>query len=249
MSELNFPSTTGRPTDGSFTYTANDVVYAWDGEKWTANSTQGLDGAYVNVDGDTMTGDLTVPNLISEGDVQTTSLNGGPLAGLRNLLVNGDFRIWQRGSTATAVGGTNTYQADRWECRGISGGSATQEINLTTNTPKHRLIATGVTAGVYLRQKIEAQNIRKLAGKQVTFSVGMLNIVPHLQVIYFDSSGSVHDVTIEAMGSTGVANKYSTDFYYPECKDRLWSYRARIDYSGLVWRPNRCPTQWDIRYV
>ena len=124
MTVLNFPPTNSQPTDGSFTYTANGVIYAWDGEKWTANSEQGLDGNFVNIDGDTMTGDLTVPNLISDGDVtavngdfsgdvQTTSLNGGPLAGLRNQLINGDFRVWQRGDTFTA-NASNTYTADRW---------------------------------------------------------------------------------------------------------------------------------------
>ena len=38
MTVLNFPSTAGKPTDGSFTYTANGVVYRWDGEKWAANT-------------------------------------------------------------------------------------------------------------------------------------------------------------------------------------------------------------------
>ncbi len=35
MTVLNFPSTAGKPTDGSFQYIANGVVYSWDGEKWT----------------------------------------------------------------------------------------------------------------------------------------------------------------------------------------------------------------------
>ena len=31
---LNFPSTTGQPTDGSFTYTAGGVTWIWDGSSW-----------------------------------------------------------------------------------------------------------------------------------------------------------------------------------------------------------------------
>ena len=92
MTLLNFPSTAGKPTDGSFTYTANGVIYSWDGEKWTANTEDSLNTTYVQVAGDTMTGDLTVP-----------SINGGPLAGLRNRIINGDFRVWQRGERPTAV--------------------------------------------------------------------------------------------------------------------------------------------------
>jgi hypothetical protein len=46
-----------------------------------------------------MTGNLTVP-----------SLNEGQLAGLRNVLINGDFRIWQRGAVVTS----SEFGPDRW---------------------------------------------------------------------------------------------------------------------------------------
>jgi hypothetical protein len=44
MTVLNFPSTAGQPTDGSFTYTANGVVYRWDGEKWVSNTQSNAGG-------------------------------------------------------------------------------------------------------------------------------------------------------------------------------------------------------------
>ena len=106
MTILAFPDTTGKPTDGSFTYEENGVIYSWTGDYWAANNAQGFDQRYVNADGDQMTGDLTVP-----------SLNGGPLAGLRNQIINGNFSIWQRGDDITvpgdAVNGA-AYTADRW---------------------------------------------------------------------------------------------------------------------------------------
>ena len=119
MAILNFPDTTGQPTDGSFTYTENDVIYVWDGAKWTAGVANNLTDTFVNRAGDTMTGDLTVPNLISEGDVtavnvQTTSLNGGQLAALRNVLLNADFAIAQRGSDGTAGADFEFPSVDRW---------------------------------------------------------------------------------------------------------------------------------------
>lgn len=33
---INFPSTTGQPTDGTFTYVVSGITYSWNGESWTA---------------------------------------------------------------------------------------------------------------------------------------------------------------------------------------------------------------------
>ena len=42
-------------------------------------------------------------------------LNGGPLSGLRNLIINGNFAINQRAYVSgAAVGAANTYTLDRW---------------------------------------------------------------------------------------------------------------------------------------
>ena len=104
---IQFPA--NPPLNDTFDY--DDKTYIWDGEKWTASAIGSFDEAYVNISGDTMTGDLTVP-----------SLNGGPLAGFRNALINGDYAIAQRYSnypwTATGVQ-TNAnpeslFGPDRW---------------------------------------------------------------------------------------------------------------------------------------
>ena len=58
MASLNFPPTT--PDVPGPEYTLNGVVYYWDGEKWTANNEDGFTEVFVNVDGDNMTGDLTL---------------------------------------------------------------------------------------------------------------------------------------------------------------------------------------------
>lgn len=33
---INFPSTTGQPTDGTFTYVVSGITYSWNGESWRA---------------------------------------------------------------------------------------------------------------------------------------------------------------------------------------------------------------------
>ncbi|WVQ00149.1 tail fiber protein [Synechococcus phage MA10] len=57
--------------------------------------------------------DLQVASLTSSGDVQAASLNSGPLAGMRNQLINGDFRVWQRGNDITNPA-NQSYVADHW---------------------------------------------------------------------------------------------------------------------------------------
>lgn len=53
------------------------------------------------------------------------TLNGGPLAGLRNLIINGNFAINQRGYVSgTATTGANQYTLDRWRIV-VSGQAAT----------------------------------------------------------------------------------------------------------------------------
>lgn len=51
--------------------------------------------------------------------------NAGPLSGLRNLIINGNFAINQRAYVSgSAVGAANTYTLDRWRVV-VSGQSAT----------------------------------------------------------------------------------------------------------------------------
>jgi hypothetical protein len=64
-------------------------------------------------------GDVTVTSLTSTGNseleaVQLSSVNGGQLAGLRNKIINGDFRINQR-VAATKAQSVGVYGFDRWK--------------------------------------------------------------------------------------------------------------------------------------
>jgi hypothetical protein len=158
MATLNFPSdpSTQNPVntyspDSTPLASDNGVTYVWDGEKWTANSGGGnLDDVYVNVNGDTMTGDLTVP-----------SLNGGPLAGMRNQLINGDFRVWQRGTTGLTDADA-FYGADRW----VSGANNT--ISRSGTAPvgfaySARIQYSGAATEGYVGQPIELDNTNRQA--------------------------------------------------------------------------------------
>ena len=94
MTAINFPAGAA----SGATHTEAGITWTFDGTVWDATGV-----GYVSKAGDTMTGNLTVP-----------SLNGGQLAGFRNILINGNLKINQRGVTiaAAAVG---AYGPDRWK--------------------------------------------------------------------------------------------------------------------------------------
>ena len=133
MAVINFPSSPSINDQ----YSANGIVYTWDGDAWTAATEYNLDLdiRYVETGGDTMTGNLTVP-----------SLNGGPLAGFRNILINGNLTINQRGipidaSSAIAIG---DYGQDRWK---KTAGGMTQIVESGNFEPSatYTLSGTDVT--------------------------------------------------------------------------------------------------------
>ena len=107
MTALNFPAS---PAVND-TYEVNGITYVWTGGFW--DSVGAETPGFVKIPGDTMTGDLTVPNLESIGDIQSTSQNGGQLAGFRNKIINGGFQVDQRGGPHNSTGGD--YGVDRWK--------------------------------------------------------------------------------------------------------------------------------------
>jgi hypothetical protein len=169
--------------------------------------------------GGTVAADVTATNLVSNGDVQTTSLNGGPLAGFRNLFVNGIFSINQRfGSTPQTLAGSQVYFADRWKVTGTTttGGTPTwQTTNGGTNTYRLRLVTATNIQPARIEQIVEAANVRPLAGQQMTVSV-YANEAPSVFIYTYDSSNTQVNITAspQSMVSEG-GNRYSFTFTLP----------------------------------
>jgi hypothetical protein len=97
----------------------------------------------VDLAGDTMTGDLNLPNLVATGDIQSTSQNGSQIAGFRNVIINGNLAINQRG-VDIASAATGAYGQDRWK---KTAGGMTQIIEAGNFEPgaTYTLSGTGVT--------------------------------------------------------------------------------------------------------
>lgn len=121
----------------------------------------------------TYTADQTFPGIIA------TSYNGGSIVG-RNEILNGDFSIWQRGTSFSNPGGV--YTADRWDLS-YDGSGTTRTVSRQTFAPGtcpsttyqskyfYRYSRSGGTGGTVdypLRQRIE--DVRTLSGQTVTVS-------------------------------------------------------------------------------
>ena len=59
MTVLNFPSTNGQPTNGSFTHEQNGIIYSWDGDKWSASAESASNFYLSKVNDDTADGTIT----------------------------------------------------------------------------------------------------------------------------------------------------------------------------------------------
>lgn len=149
----------------------------------------------------------------------TAAWEGSPqTAGFRNVLMNSNMDVWQRGTSITVPSGYG-YGADRWRTYSYGANTTTlSQQSFTVGSPA----ATGFEAQYFLRgiatqsqlvisQPIE--NVRTLAGTTVTFSFyakaasGTPTITPSLRQ-YFGTGGSPSaDVT-----TTGSAITLSTSW-------------------------------------
>lgn len=109
-----------------------------------------------------------------------TTLNDGPLAGYRNKVINGDFRIDQRNVGAAqsiSAGAALSYTVDRWYAHSTTVAIQGQQIlGIGSGAPlQNRYVFSKfnqVTPTVVLfGQRIESANTHDLAGNVATISV------------------------------------------------------------------------------
>jgi hypothetical protein len=107
------------------------------------------------------------------------SINDGPLAGTRNKIINGNFDVWQRGTSFTNMVEATTYTADRWSCYRDSyttGITVSQISGISQNGVNRNALrvqrnsGNTSTAGMNATQSLESINSRDLAGQTVTLS-------------------------------------------------------------------------------
>jgi hypothetical protein len=142
-----------------------------------------------------------------------SSINNGPLAGMRNAIINGNFDHWQRGTSFTG----SEYGADRWlHYRfGSTGTTTRQTFTLgQTDVPGEptyycRTVVSsvaGASNASRLLQRLE--DVRTFAGQQITASFwAKADATKNIAVEFeqFFGFGGSPSANVQAIGVTKVS--------------------------------------------
>ena len=155
-------------------------------------------------------------------------------AGRRNLIINGNFQVSQRGDFTTASGVSNqVYYLDRWIMSvGISG-------TIQDTGYKAKVVCTSTGSGVLaMSQNIEDKNIHPLKGKTVTVSCKVTSNSPNARiVIYADdwlSLGNQNDVH----SGSGNEETLSATFTVPSTLSGILQVRVGFDNEASNGNPS-----------
>ena len=94
--------------------------------------------------------------------------------GRRNLFINGDFQVWQRGTSFSSSG--NIYTADRWMSLGSGATMATTQESFTIGQtdvpgePEYYLQIDTATGNNNARLEQRVEDVRTGAGQSITVS-------------------------------------------------------------------------------
>jgi hypothetical protein len=128
-----------------------------------------------------------------------------------NYIINGDFQVWQRGTSFTPTSGTTTYVADRWAMASISPVTYSQ-----TNTGLRITNTTDFTVNSRFQQSIEVP--KSLQGKTVTLSFKVkCSVNKNIGVAIVPYNEAV--IASKAVAITSTSQVYSITLTLPTGKD------------------------------
>jgi hypothetical protein len=142
---------------------------------------------------------LVRDNLIVKGEASL------PVSYQPNLLTNGGFEVWQRGSgSPTPFTGNNVWTADRWQTRFNTSTLAVSRIASTIGSKGYsaQIVYTHADGGwAYLHEPLDSEQVTQLKGKSLSFSVKVKSTV----------AGAVSVGIVDDAGSSTSANSTGTD--------------------------------------
>jgi hypothetical protein len=209
------------------------------------------------------------------GDATVNSINGGPLAGFRNRIINGSFAIGQRGTTfASSANNDDAYTLDRWYI--LSDGNdaidVTRETSVVPANQKYAIALDVETTNKKfgIAQIIESDNCVGLTGGTVTVSfkakVSATTKLDNVKAAVVAWSGTANTVTsdiISAWGAEGTNPTLIANATYENTPANLsvttsyatYSLTANIDTASttniivFIWSDVTDTTAGDFLYV
>ena len=160
-------------------------------------------------------------------------------AGRRNLVINGDFQVSQRGDYTTAASANVSYFVDRWYTDVASPVSVNRQHISGIDIPDTPFISKGVrlvatssgTSYTGVRQKIE--NPTQYVGRTFTYSGWVRSNTPNARLTSYGSGGGNQVIVSEPHSGNGGWEKLSVTFKLYSGVTTAWYVSAFISTSGI----------------
>jgi hypothetical protein len=213
-------------------------------------------------------GQFVVGEIVSAADANQYFSRGS-----RNMLINGDFRVAQRGTSFVAgANNDDTYNLDRWTL--LSDGNDIVDVTQSTTAPTAGLYSIGLDVETVNKkfgiiQFVEQRNIVGALGQVVTLSFQARisgTSISNVKAVVLAWSGTADTVTsdvVSAWGADGVTPTFATNWTAENTPSNLgvtssWAtYRlqATIDTANtknlavFIWCDDTTTTLGDFLYL
>jgi len=241
---VDYTASTGTTVTGLTALVAGDIVTVSSPSAF--NVANAIPKATITAKGDLLvgTGASTPANLAVGADGTTLVANSASATGVawagptftagKNKIINGDFGIWQRGTSFSLTASTGAYTADRFFCiTDGSGGSVTVSQQTFTvgqtavpNNPTYFLrntVTTAPTSVSYFDVRQYIENVNTFAGQTISIS------------FYAQSSGtpSISIIAGQNFGSGGSSAVYTSGTLSSSALTSSW-----VKYTGTINLPS-----------